>query len=58
VAEDAVSAELTQLFKEKKALVPVHVVDLTPEQKKNMIRSHMFITEKYASLRSMRMVSL
>jgi hypothetical protein len=33
-------------------------VDLTPEQKKNMIRSHMFITEKYASLRSMRMVSL
>jgi hypothetical protein len=47
VAREAVSAELVQLFKEKKALTPVKIQDLTESQRKNIIRSHMFVTEKY-----------
>jgi hypothetical protein len=47
LAREAVSAELVQLFKEKRALTPVKIQDLTESQKKNIIRSHMFVTEKY-----------
>ncbi len=47
VARQACMAELTQLFREKKALVAVHLKDLTEQQRKNIIRSHMFLTEKF-----------
>jgi hypothetical protein len=47
VAREAVTAELVQLFKEKRALTPVRIQDLTESQRKNIIRLHMFITEKY-----------
>jgi hypothetical protein len=46
-ARDACKAELQQLFKEKKALCPVKWQSLSPEQKQSVIRSHMFLTEKY-----------
>jgi hypothetical protein len=36
-----------QLFREKEALTPVHLKNLTAKQRKNIIRSHMFLTEKY-----------
>jgi len=47
VAEEAVTTELVQLFREKKALVPVHKASLSEDQKKNLVRSHMFVTEKF-----------
>jgi hypothetical protein len=46
-ARDACKAKLLQLFEEKKALRPVRWVDLTQEQKELVIRSHMFLKEKY-----------
>jgi len=46
-ARDACKAELQQLFEEKKALRPVRWCDLTAEQKASVIRSHMFLKEKY-----------
>jgi len=39
--------ELIQLFKEKKALVPVKWENLTDDQKKKVVCSHMFLREKY-----------
>jgi hypothetical protein len=46
-ARDACRAELLQLFQEKKALCPVKISELTPAQRRNIIRSHMFLKEKY-----------
>ncbi len=46
-ATQACMAELKQLFLEKKALVPVKWSELTHKQKRNMIRSHMFLKKKY-----------
>jgi len=46
-AREACKAELLQLFKEKKALTPVKWDSLTPEQCKKVVRSHMFLREKY-----------
>jgi hypothetical protein len=46
-ARDACKAELKQLFEEKRALRPVKWADLTAEQKESVIRSHMFLKEKY-----------
>jgi hypothetical protein len=40
-------AELLQLFREKRALTSVWKEDLTEDQRKNIIQSHMFLTEKY-----------
>jgi hypothetical protein len=47
VAEDACKNELVQLFKEKNALVPVKKQDLSEEQLKKVVRSHMFLKEKF-----------
>jgi hypothetical protein len=47
VAKQACMAELLQLFREKRALTPVRKEDLTEEQRKSIIRSHMFLAEKY-----------
>ncbi len=46
-AREAGKAELIQLFKEKKALVPVKWENLTPAQRKKVVRSHMFLRDKY-----------
>jgi len=46
-ALDACKAELVQLFIEKKALVPVKWEDLSDSQRKKVVRSHMFLREKY-----------
>jgi hypothetical protein len=47
VAEDACKNELVQLFKVKNALVPVKKQDLSEEQLKKVVRSHMFLKEKF-----------
>jgi hypothetical protein len=44
---DACKAELVQLFIEKKALVPVKWENLNETQKKKVVRSHMFLREKF-----------
>jgi hypothetical protein len=46
-ARNACKDELVQLFREKKALVPVQWNDLTQKQRKKVVRSHMFLREKY-----------
>jgi hypothetical protein len=46
-AHEACKAELIQLFKVKKALTPVKWDSLTLEQRKIVVRSHMFLREKY-----------
>jgi hypothetical protein len=46
-ALDACKNELVQLFVEKKALVPVKWNDLSDTQRKKIVRSHMFLREKY-----------
>jgi len=46
-ARYACKDELIQLFKEKKALVPVKWENLIDDQKKKVVRSHMFLREKY-----------
>jgi hypothetical protein len=46
-AREACKEELLQLFREKKALVPVKWHELTEEQKAKTVRSHMFLQEKY-----------
>jgi hypothetical protein len=46
-AHDACKVELVQLFKEKKALVPVKWETLTKAQRKKVVRSHMFLQKKY-----------
>jgi hypothetical protein len=46
-ARNACKDELLQLFKEKTALVPVKWDSLTQAQKGKVVRSHMFLREKY-----------
>jgi hypothetical protein len=46
-AREACKSELMQLFVEKKALVPVDWTKLSTEQRKRVVRSHMFLREKY-----------
>jgi len=46
-ARDACKQELEQLFRDKKALTPVKWDELTDEQRKKVVRSHMFLREKY-----------
>jgi hypothetical protein len=46
-ARNACKDELLQLFKERKALVPVKWESLTQAQKGKVLRSHMFLREKY-----------
>jgi hypothetical protein len=43
VAEDTCKSELVQLFKEKKALVPIHKNVMSDDQLKKVVRSHMFL---------------
>jgi predicted nuclease of predicted toxin-antitoxin system len=47
VAKDACKNELVQLFTEKQALVPVKWENLNTTQRKKVVRSHMFLREKY-----------
>jgi hypothetical protein len=47
VASDACKDELMQLFIEKKALTPVKWESLSGDQRKKVVRSHMFLREKY-----------
>jgi hypothetical protein len=47
MALDACKAELVQLFIKEKALVPVKWENLNETQKKKVVRSHMFLREKY-----------
>jgi hypothetical protein len=47
VAREACKDELVQLFEEKKALRPVKWESLTVSQRRAIIRSHMFLKEKY-----------
>ena len=49
-ARDAVIAELEQLFKTKAALKPVHRSDLSECDRKNVIRSFMFLKAKYDAM--------
>ena len=46
-AKDAVWNELDQLINVKKAIRPVHLSQLSQEEKRNIIRSFMFLTAKY-----------
>jgi hypothetical protein len=46
-AKTACKDELVQLFKEKKAIAPVKWDNLTEDQKKKVVHSHMFLREKY-----------
>jgi hypothetical protein len=46
VAVEAISAEQKQLFQEKKALVPARYAGLSKDQRKRVIRSHMFLEVK------------
>jgi hypothetical protein len=46
-AYDAIIKEFKQLFKEKKALVPVNRGDLSAKQMKQIIRSSMFLKTKF-----------
>jgi hypothetical protein len=48
-AVDAVAAELIQLFRTKGALVPVLREDLEPSERRKIIRSSMFLKEKYSA---------
>jgi hypothetical protein len=47
VAKDARQNELVQLFTEKQALFPVRWESLNARQRKKVVRSHMFLREKY-----------
>ncbi len=47
VAQKACEDELKQLFREKKALVPVKWESLNPKQKKQIVKTHMFLKEKF-----------
>jgi hypothetical protein len=48
-AVDAVAAELIQLFRTKGALIPVLREDLDPAERRNIIRSSMFLKAKYSA---------
>ena len=43
--ETAVSKEVEQLHN-RESFNPVHMKDLTPEQRKQVLESHLFLTEK------------
>ena len=47
VAEEAIRAEFDQLFNKKKALQPVELSSLSKTQRKKILRSSMFLKEKY-----------
>lgn len=47
VAEKACKDELKQLFREKKALVPVKWDTLNDKQKRQIVKSHMFLKETF-----------
>lgn len=49
-AYNAITKEFKQLFKHKKALVPIHRDDSTHKQMKKIIRSSMFLNTKYSTL--------
>jgi hypothetical protein len=46
-ATEACKQELIQLFVEKEALVPVKWESLSQEHRTKVVRSHMFLQEKY-----------
>ena len=46
IALPAISKEIKQML-DKKVWTPVHLKDLTEKEKKQVIRSHMFLKEKY-----------
>ncbi len=47
VAEEACKTELVQLIQGKKALIPIHKRDMSQDQLKKVVRSHMFLKEKF-----------
>jgi hypothetical protein len=47
VADKACEDELKQLFREKKALVPVKWETLNDKQKRQIVKSHMFLKQKF-----------
>jgi Reverse transcriptase (RNA-dependent DNA polymerase). len=47
VAEEAIRAEFDQLFNKKKAFEPVRLSSLSKTQRKKILRSSMFLKEKY-----------
>jgi hypothetical protein len=47
VADKACKDELKQLFREKKTLVPVKWETLNDKQKRQTVKSHMFLKEKF-----------
>ena len=46
-AKEAIVKEFRNLFVDKKALTPVKHCELTREQRRKLLRSHMFLKEKY-----------
>ena len=54
--ETAVSKELEQLHN-CESFSPVHLKDLTPEQRKQILESHLFLTEKRDKTIKRRMVA-
>jgi hypothetical protein len=55
VAIEAVRSKLKQLFEEKKALMPVKYANLSKEQRKRVVNSHMFLKEKFDDGRFVKM---
>jgi hypothetical protein len=49
-AYKAIIKEVEQLYAIKKAIVPVHRADLSAEEKRGIIRSHIFLNPKYDAL--------
>jgi hypothetical protein len=47
VADKACEDELKQLFREKRALVPVKWETLNDKQRRQIVKSHMFLKEKF-----------
>ena len=46
-AKETTVKEFQNIFVDKKAITPVRRCDLTREQRKKLLRSHMFLKEKY-----------
>ena len=46
IAIDSIIKEFATLFREKKALVPVHLSKLNHKQRRKLLRSHMFLKLK------------
>jgi hypothetical protein len=55
VAVNMCKEEIVQLFMERQALRPVKWDELSTEQKRNAVRSHMFLKEKYEDDRFVKM---